>query len=170
MTPNNYQNSGPDSHLAVSVLTYSDSNLNSDFDGKGLTLWATTDMCNGGGKRAILQSWALQNYSDSNPPLTPCGTYLGCSNPVYNYLREPNTCGPWDGIESQRFLLGANIWQNSIYWLCDVWGCPAWASPSVDSTTPYFRAGRAGVVFVHAGINNTSWTLTFAGVNSYTNP
>ena len=79
VTPSNYQNSGPDSHLAVSVLTLSDSNLNNDFDGKGMTLWATTDMCLGGGKRAILQSWAIQNYINDNEG---CGTYPGCSNPV----------------------------------------------------------------------------------------
>ena len=169
VTPSsNYQNSGDYSHLAVSALTVSNSNLNNDFDGKGMTLWATSSRCNSSWQRAALQSWAIQGYSE---PPNACANPAICSNPVYDGItNSPNTCGPWDATSTQRFLLGANIWQNSVYWLCDVGLCPAWTSPTVDSSTPYFRSGGAGVAFLHTRSQDVSWTLSFQNVTSYTNP
>lgn len=164
VTPSaNYENSGPYSHLAVSVLTVSDSNLNNDFDGKGLALFAT-GRCALAWQRAVLQSWAIQGYP-------ACAGPAACSNPLYDGItNNPNTCGPWDAVSTQRFLVGANIWQDSVYWLCDAWGCPAWASPAINSFTPNFRTGGAGVAFLHVLSENVAWTLSFQNVISYTNP
>lgn len=168
VTPSNYQNSGALSHLAVSALTVSDTNLNNDFDGKGMTLWAQPNSCAAVGGRAALQSWAIQGFSD---PPGSCANPTVCSNPVFDGVNNnPNTCGPWDAASTQRFLVGANIWQDSVYWLCDAWGCPAWASPAINSFTPYFRSGGAGVAFLHVFSDDVYWSLSFQGVTSYTNP
>lgn len=112
VTPStNYQNSGSKSHLAVSVLTVSDSNLNSDFDGKGLTLFATA-RCALAWQRAALQSWAIQGFSE---PPGACSNPAVCSNPVFDGSNgNPSSCGPWDAASTQRFLVGANIWQDSV--------------------------------------------------------
>ena len=59
-----------------------------------------------------------------------------------------------------------------MYWRCQPGGtCPEFVSPSVDSSTAYFRSGGAGVVFLHAlGTENVAWSLSFTNVTSYTNP
>jgi hypothetical protein len=175
VTPANYQNSGPNSHLAVSALTVSNSNLDHDFDGKGAIFYGGTEYVCGAGQKTMLQSWAIQNYNDGANP--PRGAYPGCSNPVFNgsaptpWSSQPATCGTWDAITPKRFLVGANIWQQSVYWRCQPGGtCPEFVSPSVDSASAYFRSGGAGVVFLHALTASVEWSLSFTGVSSYTAP
>ena len=167
VTPTNYQYSGPNSHFGVSTLTLSDSNLDHDFDGKGAALFGGSGQC-GSANKTALQSWAIQNFSDG-PPLV-CGP--PCLNPVFDgYSAQPASCGEWDAVAPKRFLVGANIWQQSVYWRCQPGGtCPEFVSTAVDSTTPYFRSGGAGIAFVHVLSENVVWYLSFTNVSSYTSP
>ena len=167
--PYNYPNSGQFSHLAVSTLTVSNSDLDHDFDGKGAIFYAALPGCG-----SVLQSWAITGYSDGPPQ--GCSNPAVCSNPVFNgaapspWAGQPNTCDFWDASTPRRFLVGANIWQQSVYWTCTPsGGCPGIASPTVDSTTSYFRSGGAGVAFINAlSYSSSVWSLTFSNVNSYT--
>lgn len=175
VTPSNYQNSGLNSHLAVSTLTVSDSNLDHDFDGKGAIFYGGTEAVCGAAQKTVLQSWAIQNYNDGANP--PCGTYPGCSNPVFNgaapppWSSQPATCGAWDAATPNRFLVGSNISQESVYWRCQPGGaCPEFVSPTVNSTSAYFRSGGAGVVFLHVLSAPVERSLTFTEVSSYTGP
>lgn len=172
VTPSNYQSSGSFSHFGVGALVVSDSNFDHDFDGKGAAVFGGGPLggvCNST-DRTALQSWAIQNYNDGADP--PCGAYPGCSNPVFDGVAaQPATCGEWDAIAPKRFLVGANIWQGSVYWRCQPGGsCPEFVSPSIDSTTPYFRTGGAGVFFVHVRSVDVEWNLSFTNVSSYTSP
>ncbi len=60
VTPSNFENSGSNSHFAVSALTVSNSNLDSDFDGKGAAIFDGAGAC-GSANKTSLQSWAIQN-------------------------------------------------------------------------------------------------------------
>ena len=49
--------------------------------------------------------------------------------------------------------------------------CPEFVSSTVDSSTPYFRSGGAGIVFVHTlRLVPIAWNLSFTNVTSYTAP
>ena len=173
VTPNNYQSSGVGSHFGVMTQVVSNSNFDTDFDAKGAAIFASANVFCSAGQVTVLQSWAIQNYVASSGN---CGTYPGCSNPVFG-LSPPspsgyaNTCGDWNAITPKRFLVGSNIWQQSRYIRCQPDGlCPEFTSADVDSTTPYFRLGGAGVAFVHVASAPVSWHLSFSNVSSYTAP
>ena len=166
VTPSNYENSGPHSHLAVSTQTLSNSNLDHDFDGKGAAFFAGSGLC-GSANKTVLQSWAIQNSVDG----VSCGP--PCENPVFDGITaQPASCGEWDAVTPKRFLVGSNTSQRSVYWRCQPGGtCPEFVSTDVNSSTPSFRSGGAGVAFLHAlGTENVTWYLSFTNVVSYTAP
>ena len=171
VTPNNYENSGPYSHFAVGTLVVSDSNFDHDSDGKRAAIFGGSGNC-GSANKTALQSWAIQNHPHSHPPSSSCGSYLGCSNPVFDgVIASPSTCRAWDAIVPKRFWVGANTWQGSVHWRCQPGGtCPEFTSPSIDSTTPYFRSGGAGVMFVHVLSADVEWALSFSNALSYSAP
>jgi hypothetical protein len=168
VTPSNFAASGTDSHLVVSTLTVSNSNFSDDFDGKGAIFYPNQNVyC--GSNRTMLQSWAMQGYSGGQCP--------GCVSVVFNgnapspWNTQPNSCGSWNAVTPKRFLVGANIWQDSVYWRCVPNGtCPEFASPTVNSYTPQFRSGGAGIAFFVAATSNAGWSLAFDSVISYTGP
>ena len=171
VTPTNYENSGPNSHLAVSTQTVSNSNLDHDFDGKGAAFYGGTGEC-GAANKTVLQSWAIQNYIDDVSCGPPCLNPVFAGNAIAPWTNQPSSCGAWDAVTPKRFLVGSNIWQNSVYWRCQPGGaCPEFVSNSVDSSTPYFRSGGAGIAFLHAGsVGAVEWTLSFTNVTAYTGP
>ena len=177
VTPTNYENSGPDTHFAAMTQVVSDTNFGQDFDAKGAIFFS------GGSKfcglsqtttTSMLQSW------DIRPTNPVCASTDGnCRNPVFGqffqtaaYVNQPSTCSVWNTYTAKRFLVGSNIWQQSRYLRCAIGGaCPEFTSPDVDSTTPYFRTGQAGVAFVLAGATpNVQWHLEFTNVSSFTSP
>ncbi len=169
--PYNYSTTGASSHFGVSTLTVSNSNLDQDFDGKGAYFAASDPFCG-----TVLESWAIQGYSDatgtcSNPANCLAVVFRGSAPAPWNL--EPNSCNYWSATAKKRFLVGANTSQLSRYWHCVPGGaCPVVVSPDVNSTTPYFRAGGAGVAFLQVGASYSSsvWYLTFSNVISYTGP
>lgn len=162
VTPYQYANSGPFSHLTVSVLTTSNSNFQSDFDGKGVAIGGGWTGCS---EQSVgIEAWAIQNWSESNG----CVPGPTCQAIVY----APDSCLSWDNAQPRRFLVGANIWQSTVYWSCPATGpCPGIVSPAVDTYMSGFRSGGAGVAFVHVlGNTGTLWSLSFNGVQAYTGP
>lgn len=179
VTGDNYQNSGAGSHFGAMTQAFSNSNFDTDFDAKGAAIFAGSNGWCAAGANVMLQSWAIQNYNPTPPPGTPpCGTYLGCSTPVYGN-QSPSTppytanrCATWNPATPKRFKVGSNIWQQSVYWMCQAGGaCPGeFTSDVADSSTPYFRLGGAGVAFVHVANDLSIWSLSFTSVSSFTSP
>ena len=159
VTPYNYASSGAFSHLAVPVLTLSNSNFQSDFDGKGAAIGGGWTGCPA--QSIGVEAWAIQNWSEGGG----CGSGPTCQAVVYS----PDSCSSWDNSQPRRFLVGANIWQQVRYWSCPVGGaCPS-IEKTVDAAMPGYRTGGAGVAFLHAlGDSGSVWSLSFNAVTSYT--
>jgi|GEM_PF-4504970 len=159
VTPYNFASSGTFAHLVVPVLTTSNSNFQSDFDGKGAIFYGNSGACS-----AVVEAWAIQNWSET----TGCGTGPTCQAVVYS----PDSCSSWDSSQPRRFLVGANVWQSVTYWSCPASGaCPGFVSPAMNTWMSGYRAGGAGVGFLVAMAYSSSvWSLTFSDVVAYTGP
>lgn len=157
VTPYNYAASGAFAHLVVPVLTTSNSDFQSDFDGKGAIFFGNSGACS-----AVIEAWAIQNWSEA----TGCGTGPTCQAVVYS----PDSCSSWDSSQPRRFLVGANVWQSVTYWSCPTTGaCPAFASPTIDTWMSGYRIGGAGVgFFVAMASSSTVWSLSPSDVVAYT--
>lgn len=159
VTPYNYASSGPYSHVAISVLTTSNSNFQSDFDGKGVAIGGGWTGCPS--QSVGIEAWAIQNWSEGGG----CAPGPTCQAVVY----APNSCSSWDNSQPRRFLVGANIGQQAVYWSCPVGGaCPGIQSPDVDTWMSGYRSGGAGVAFIHVlGDSGSVWSLSFNAVTAY---
>lgn len=173
VAPYNFTSAGYGAHLVVPVLTVSNSNFDHDFDGKGAIFGESSLGC-GSPWVSVLESWAIQGYSDvsgcANPALCQAVVFNGSAPAPWN--TQPNSCSAWPVTQSYRYLVGANIAQQSVYQrFAPSASSPEYISPVVDSTTPLFRSGGAGVGFLAvAPAYSGYWSLNFSGVNSYTGP
>ncbi len=157
----NFAASGVNTHFANSVLTVSNSNFDNDFDGKGMIL-GVFPSC-GSSYSSVIETWAIQNYPGCNSPGPST-----CEATVWG----PDSCAEWSQAEPKRYLVGANIWQQSVYWRYTPGdSSPEFVSPGIASYTPAFRSGGAGVAFfVAASPTNQYWYLDFSDVTSYSGP
>ena len=157
----NFAASGANTHFVNSVLTLSNTNFDADFDGKGMILGAYDDC--GPTYSSIVETWAIQNSPGCGfPGASTCNAIVWA----------PESCSEWSQAEPKRYLVGANIWQQSVYWRYTPGdSSPEFVSPGIDSYTPAFRGGGAGVAFlVAAAPTSAYWYLDFSDVTSYSGP
>jgi hypothetical protein len=179
----NFQNAPSGGHFVHSLLTVSDSNLDLDFDGKGLIFGFDTTFCGSGATPAygsLAETWVNQN-----PPPAQGG------NDVRQFAGQtpamsPNTCAAMLPSTTYRFVAGANRQQQSQHFRYAGTSNtpdypPANSNPNnyiVNSFNPSFRPNGAGVVFFVSGGGGTGipqsqlqpWSLTFTNVSSWTQP
>ncbi len=169
-----FNSSTPGTHFVNSVLTVSNSDFQSDFQGKGLIL-GLANGC-GGSYSALLQTW--QNAS--MPSNTSGAWYATCNaiNPSgsYDIYVGANRQQDVQAIISGPGLSNANP-QVSVFEQY-FWSSPYWQAglnaPTANQypAVSYAGTGAMGVAFLVAGPSripvSEEWALTFDNVFQYT--
>ncbi|HPG61688.1 MAG TPA: hypothetical protein PK586_06755 [Casimicrobium sp.] len=158
------------SHFVNSMLTYANWSANEHTGmgmifGPGIAGSGTAQGVTCLPRSAVTETW--HSY----------GGYLG--NKVWNATNaishpwDPNTCSPNFFQTSVKYTIlnGANVLQQSTYWLYDYgYTTPFFQAPIVSGPLPNFQSGYAGITFLVAGYPASSeyWTLAFTNVSQWT--
>ncbi len=175
-------------HFVNTLLTVSNSNFTSDFQGKGMIIGVSGDC--GGNYSSLVETWQIGNIAGA-PPV---------ANEQVNWgqFTAPNTCYSLSSVSSYRFLVGANRSQASQYWIYPngsptptmlptvaqvnnyFWSAQAWGTPANSAYTDlysgysYSGLGAAGVAFFVSTPGpipvSEVWSLSFTNASSVTQP
>ena len=166
-------------HFVNSLLTVSNSNFATEFQGKGLII-GMANSCPGSGYNAIIQTW------QNNPTI-----------PTSQSQAWYDTCVPLSATDTYHIVVGANRDQAIAAWIYPpgaanpiqnlvssadnyFWSSPSWLSGGNPgqlnpySTFSYTGHGASGVAFfvaTFAPVASTEiWSLSFNAVSSVTQP
>lgn len=183
MVANYFGNATRGVHFANSLLTQA--NWTTNHTGKGMifgrhangvhgiagtgTTWSPVSQsyitCDQ--RSAVVETW------HTNPNASPPS--LG--NYVWNASMNPNTCSPDFYYDNQKYtvLNGANIYQESTYWLYNYGSStPFFMADTVSSWHYAFQSGYAGIAFLVASHpsyplpTSEYWSLSFTNVVQWT--
>ncbi len=167
--------STPGTHFVNSVLTVSNTNFDTDFQGKGLIIGVANDC--GGNYSAILQTWQNNQQMESE---TSAAWYATCNTisptGVYDIYVGANRQQGLQAIINGPGLSNANptvsVFERYF------WSSPWWAAglnPAYPNQYPYVSydgLGASGVAFLVVGPSRVpaaeEWALTFDNVFQYT--
>lgn len=180
-----FSNATNGAHFVHMLTASSNSDIDSDYNGKGMILGPYGYWCGGspaysGAYGSVSETFFYpvigagpgtsgwygnpnrsRVWAGYNPSIDSFGT---TDAPHHTCVQQP-TSGP------VSFLVGANRWQQSVYYTRISPYLPWTQTPVVDSYTPYYAMGYAGVTFfVAAGGAPGNWTLSFTNVSSWTQP
>jgi hypothetical protein len=182
VTTNNFHNAVNSAHFVNSLLTVSDTNFDSDFDGKGVIFGPDPTYCGSASNPAygsLTETWLIGLAR----PEAVARKFNGV---VGTYTGAPNTCSGMTANGTYRFLAGANRQQQfAFYRYPGSSTTPDYPPPgsnfaayNVSDVIPSFRVGGSGVAFFVAGGGQISvpqtqlrqFSLTFSNVSAWTQP
>jgi hypothetical protein len=182
VTSNNFHNAVNSAHFVHSLLTVSDTNITSDFDGKGFIFGVDTTLCGTATNPAygsLAETWLIGAGRPTHVVIRYNGVVIVDTD-------APNTCSNMGANGTYRFLAGANRQQQSAFYRYPGASTTPDYPPvgsnynayNVSSVRPDFRSGGSGVAFFVAGGEETnvpqtqlhSFSLTFTAVSAWTQP
>ncbi len=184
---NGFYNAMNGSHLVHMVTASSAATIETEYHGKGMIFGPYGYFCGSGsagnGSPSGGSYGAISETFMYPTPTPPANSY---SNPNrskiwagYDPARDSfaastapyHTCFQQQQGVSVSYLVGANRSQGSVYYTKPS-SSGSWSvTPAIDSSSPYYRTGGAGVVFFVAASGPTGvWSLQFTNVSSVTQP
>ena len=175
----NFHNAVNSAHFANSVLTVSDTNFVTDFDGKGIIFGRDTTYCGIGNAPAfgsVAETWVVQ------PSTVEVKVFSG-PLPGFYPGNTSTTCAAMTPNATYHFLVGANRRQESQHWrYLGSATTPDYPPPGfnfsdyvvINSFNSAFRPNGAGVAFLVGGGGGAgmpvppTWSLTFSSVSQWT--
>lgn len=187
----NFENATGGAHFVHMLLASSNSNIDADYNGKGMIFgpygfWCSPPPASAGGFGAISETFMYPPVGHTVSPGGPTPDPAWYANPNRSKIwagadmsRDSfgagdapfHTCTATSASTQMSFLVGANRWQQSVYYSRPT-GVPTWSTtPVVDSTAPYFLTGKAGTAYFVAGSGVIGdWRLDFENVSAWTQP
>ena len=183
---NNFQNAANGAHLVNSLLTVSDSNIATDFDGKGVIFGYDSKYCGTSTNPtfgSVAETWVVRpDFAATDVRVfsgPPEGRYPGLLGV------PPTTCAAMSPDTTHRFLVGANREQFSQHYRY-LGGAANPEYPPIganfedyvvkNSFNSIFRPNGAGIMFIVASGSGPGvpmppmWNLTFSSVSARTQP
>lgn len=184
---NGFYNATNGAHLVHMLTASSSATIDTEYQGKGMIFGPYGYFCGpgsagasspgGGSYGSISETYMFPT------PTPPASDYTNLNRTKvwggYDVSRDSfaavaapyHTCFQQQAGVSVTYLAGANRAQGSVYYTKASSSSTWITTPAIDSSSPYFRTGNAGVVFfVASGGPPGVWTLQFTNVSSVTQP
>ncbi|MBL8311201.1 MAG: hypothetical protein JNL19_12305 [Burkholderiales bacterium] len=185
LTTSDFVSATNGAHFVHMLTASSNSNIDTDYNGKGMIFGPYGGWCSGSPaysgtygsiSETFFYPWVGPGPGTSgwygNPSRSKVWAGYNPSNDSFGTVDAPgHTCIAQPTSGTISFLVGANRWQQSVYYTRISPWLPWTQTPTVDSYTSNFATGFAGVTFfVAAGGAPGNWTLSFSNVSSWTQP
>jgi hypothetical protein len=184
---NGFYNAINGAHLVHMVTASTAASIETEYQGKGMIFGPYGHFCGAGSAGASAPgggSYGAISETYMYPtPTPPASNYYNVNRSKIWAGNDPSrdsfaatatpyhTCFQQQQGASVKYLVGANRSQGSVYYTKPS-ASPTWSiTPSITSTSQYFRTGYAGVAFfVASGGPAGVWSLQFTNVSSVTQP